>query len=318
MNKVLRGISCVIKNSTGVKINESKLEEFCAGVKKEEIFPTAWKTETFYNQGSFAGQINYAFVFNSLNFCFWSDKRWRVDYKNKSYEGSAALFASLTRALEEGIPLLNPGCLQDLDGEKFAHILRGENEIPLFCERLRILKENAAILADNFGGDFLNLIDKSEYDCLKIVDLLDDYFPSFDDKEEYCGRTVYFNKRAQLVAKYAYEIARDFDRRELVNYDQLTAGAEYKIPAVLRNLGILEYSPDLSGKIDAKTEIPAGSKEEVEIRAFSIQAIELMKEKLNKRGFGLASPEVHTFIWSKGKKLPQSGQPHHRTLTIWY
>jgi hypothetical protein len=318
MNKVLQNIQYVIKNSAHARLNESKLNEFCDGIKKEEIVPMAWKTETFYNQGSFGEQINYAFLFNSLNFCFWSDARWRVDYKNRSYEGSSALFASLTRALEDGIPLLDPGYVQNLDENKFRHILRGENEIPLLKERFEILKNNAAILLQNFDGDFLNLIEEAGRNCVKIVDLLDEYFPSFDDKEDYRGQSIYFNKRAQLAAKYSYEIARDFKDNELKDYDQLTAGAEYKIPAVLRDLDILEYSESLVRMVDGKTEISAGSEEEIEIRAFSVQAIELIKAKLNERGFGLSSPEIHTFIWFKGKKSPQSGKPHHRTLTIWY
>ncbi len=101
MNKVLETIPYVINNSTHVRINKEELDKFCLQIKKEDIIPTAWRTETFYNEGSFEDQINYIFIFNSLNFCFWSDKRWKVYYKNKWHEGSSALFASLTRAIEE-------------------------------------------------------------------------------------------------------------------------------------------------------------------------------------------------------------------------
>jgi hypothetical protein len=318
MNKVLKGVEFVVKNASSVHINEKELEVFCRQVRKEEIIPTAWKTETFFNEGTFSQQINYSFVFNSLNFCYWSDNRWEVDYNGRLYQGSSALFASLTRALRQNINILDPEILQRLDEEKFRYILRGENEIPLFGERLRIIKENAVVLSRDFGGDFLDLVEKSSHDCLKIVDNLDSYFASFDDKEVYKGKAVYFNKRAQLVAKYCYEIFKAFDMGELKNYDRLTAGAEYKIPAVLRNLNILEYSKNLAQEIDGKLLIPAGSGEEIEIRAVSVKAIEDIKERLNKRGFGLASPEVHTFIWSKGKSLPKDGKPSHRTLTIWY
>jgi len=318
MNKVLETIPYVINNSVHVRINKEELDRFCQQIKKEDIIPTAWKTETFYNKGSFEEQVNYIFIFNSLNFCFWSDERWKIYYKNKWHEGSSALFASLTRALEEGNLILNPDFIKNLNEEKFEYILRGKNKIPLFNERLRILKENTSILRENFNSNFLNLIKKADYDCLKIVDILNDCFTSFDDKVKFKERTIYFNKRAQLVAKYSYELFKEFRKDELKNYSQLTGGAEYRNPAVLRYFKVLEYSKELSEKIDNKIEIPSGSEEEIEIRAFSIQAIEDIKEKLNKGGFSVSSPEIHTLIWFKGKTLPSDSKPHHRTLTIWY
>ncbi len=205
-----------------------------------------------------------------------------------------------------------------MDEEKFEYILRGENKIPLFNERLSILKENTLILKENFKSNFLNLIKKADYNCLKIVDILNNYFSSFDDKAEYKGENIYFNKRAQLVGKYSYELFKEFKKNELKNYNQLTGSAEYINPAVLRYFKILEYSKELSEKIDNKIEIPSGSEEEIEIRAFSVQAIEDIKKELNKRSFDVSSPEVHTLIWFKGKSLPSDSKPHHRTLTIWY
>ena len=317
MNKVLATIKYVIKNASYVKINERELDKFCLNIKKEDINPTAWKTETFYDQGSFEEKINYIFVFNTLNFCFWNDKRWKAKYKKKWYEGHAALFASLTRALEEKIPILNLDYLENLTTQKLKYILRGKNKIPLFNERLKIIKGNASILKNKFNGNFLNLIKKSKFDCIKIVDLLNKYFPSFNDKEDYRGKEIYFNKRAQLLAKYSYELFKELKKGKLKNYSQLTAGGEYKIPYCLRYFKILEYSPELAYKIDNKIEIESGSEEEIEIRAFAIYAIEKIKEKLNERGFNIVSPEVHTFIWYKARYLPKTEQ-HHRTLTIWY
>jgi hypothetical protein len=71
--------------------------------------------------------------------------------------------------------------------------------------------------------------------------------------------------------------------KELSNLDKLTAFADYKVPQMLRKFGVLEYIPELANKIDGYKEIEAGSREEIEIRAATIWAIEEMKEVLRPR-----------------------------------
>ncbi|RWV82143.1 hypothetical protein GW17_00056385 [Ensete ventricosum] len=63
----------------------------------------------------------------------------------------------------------------------------------------------------------------------------------------------------------------------------LTIFADYIIPAVLRQLGILKYSSTLSDSIDSKIEVCAGSEEEVEIRACSVYAVEKMRELIKSK-----------------------------------
>lgn len=54
--------------------------------------------------------------------------------------------------------------------------------------------------------------------------------------------------------------------------------ADYIVPAVLKHMGVLRYSPSLDDKIKANEEIGPGSEEEVELRACSIHAVEKMRE----------------------------------------
>lgn len=57
--------------------------------------------------------------------------------------------------------------------------------------------------------------------------------------------------------------------------------ADYIVPAVLRQLGVLKYSSTLASIIDANSEIGPGSEEEVELRACSIYAVEKMRELIS-------------------------------------
>lgn len=59
--------------------------------------------------------------------------------------------------------------------------------------------------------------------------------------------------------------------------------ADYIVPAVLRQLGVLKYSATLACMIEKKSEIGSGSEEEVELRACSIYAVEKMKDLISKK-----------------------------------
>lgn len=65
--------------------------------------------------------------------------------------------------------------------------------------------------------------------------------------------------------------------------------------------------------------LPAGSEEEVEIRAASIIAVEKLRQAVSKRfGRGLFSVQLDWWLWETGEEMQQKHSPHHRTLTIFY
>lgn len=59
--------------------------------------------------------------------------------------------------------------------------------------------------------------------------------------------------------------------------------ADYRVPQILRHVDIFEYSEDLSQKIDNEVELPYSSTDEVEIRACTVIAVEMILDliKLN-------------------------------------
>src|SRR5207237_10247451 len=74
--------------------------------------------------------LNWLLVLDALNFCFWPEKgqqRWRIDYRaGDDHKGSPLLdgywaeAASLTRAVEEGIPLWDAEYLSKMSREQLA------------------------------------------------------------------------------------------------------------------------------------------------------------------------------------------------------
>ena len=94
--------------------------------------------------------------------------------------------------------------------------------------------------------------------------------------------------------------------------------ADYRVPQILRSLGVMEYSDTLAKKIDAHDEIPFGSEEETEIRAATVVAVEKIRAALEKRGMKLLDIECDWVLWNQGELKRHEIAPHHRILTIYY
>ncbi|MBI5345708.1 MAG: hypothetical protein HZB76_00980 [Chlamydiae bacterium] len=135
---------------------------------------------------------------------------------------------------------------------------------------------------------------------------------SFSDTAKYKGKDVCFYKRAQLLVADIYQIFGG-----LINMDQITACADYKLPLILRSLGILEYSSALAEKIDSKMEIPKSSHEETEIRANTIWAVEFIKEEVKKRSPQIMSFQINDNLWN-ATQGNNGNNLYHRTRTTAY
>lgn len=105
----------------------------------------------------------------------------------------------------------------------------------------------------------------------------------FRDHSLYKGHQVFLYKRAQIFVADLWGAFKGEGYGKFNDISSITIFADYIIPAVLRQLGILKYSSALSDSIDSKIEVCAGSEEEVEIRACSIYAVEKMRELIKSK-----------------------------------
>jgi hypothetical protein len=99
---------------------------------------------------------------------------------------------------------------------------------------------------------------------------------------------------------------------------ELTAFADYKLPQVLRHLGVIEYSPGLLEKVDRMIPLDPGSEEEVEIRASTIWAVDLIRQEMNRLGKEVRASEIDWLLWNLGQDDAFRAKPYHRTTTIFY
>ncbi len=263
----------------------------------------------------------WLFVVDTINHCFWPDigtPRWEVTYREEPLSGYWALAASLKRAMEEGVAVHRAETLAALDEETLSSMFRGTGTIPLFRERLENLREAGRILLERFQGSFLHVLEESRYSAVELVLLLARTFPSFRDLGLYQGETVHFYKRAQLLVLDLWCTFGGAAWGRFADLPALTAFADYKLPQVLRHLGILSYAPDLEERVDSLTPIPAGSPEEVEIRAATTWGVEWLRQALDDRGHSVISAQLDNWLWTLGQEETYRQKPYHRTRTIYY
>lgn len=318
MNKILETTKFVVDNSDFVKINRERLVEFSNGFDHGKV--THWLAAAPFNFSHFSDEdeLHFVIIFNALSFCYWGEPKWTIEYKDKKHDGAWGMILALGRAIEEDIPLLDFDYCSRISKEEFAHILRGNTEIPLLEERWKILQEIGLNMTEKFEGRASNLIKKAEGDSQKLLELIVQNFPSFSDISPYKEQQVFFYKRAQLLIADIYQIFKGQDFGKLRNIDQLTACADYKLPQILRKLGILEYIPTLAERIDNKMEILHNSAEEIEIRTNTIWVVELIKGEVKKRISNILSFEVNDHLWLATQEKFPNDKPYHRTRTSAY
>ena len=91
--------------------------------------------------------------------------------------------------------------------------------------------------------------------------------------------------------------------------DRLTIFADNLVPHVLRVDGVLRYPDELIARIDREELIPAGSPEEVEIRAVAVHAVELIRAHLEKTGRAVNSMALDYVLWNRGQATDLQGDP---------
>ena len=318
MNRISESVKYVVNHSEHVTINQYALEAFADNISHDELqIPKLFEKNDAL---SLEQSIAFGFVYNAVNFSYWGEPKWTITIGVESYDGGLGMLQALQRGVESGYDLLSAEYLRTIPKLDLEKILEGNIEIPLFAERLELLRELGQFVTDNYGGSFIAIVEKADWDAVKLVEILADEIPEiFDDEVDYKDAKVKFYKRAQLVPSHLHELHRlGVSMRGVSNMDYLTALADYKVPQVLRKHGIIEYSSDLQDRIDNLVEIKPGSYEEVEIRAMTIWAVERLVRYLKKRIPTVNAIKINHILWLRGQEKSPNDKPYHRTRTIWY
>lgn len=327
--RVRKSARFIVQHSSHVRINEQKLHELSAWLSQNHKYDEFSESSQHPTANDFdlESNIKFFFVVDSLNFCFWPNSMEYEDliaYIKKIFKEEPSFF-SFDNFMKIGE--------QDFI-QKFEGFLKDQKkQLP---ERLRILRDLFCFIETKHAGSFAQLILSTNFDAGHLLKTIIDNLTNFQDHCVFKGRQVFFYKRAQILTADLNEALKDylklrkatltgkerdffdkFPESGFTNVEKLTCFADYRVPQVLNEFGVVEYSESLASRVYGLKEIESGSEEECEIRAAMIYVVERLSE-LSESSFKLSDIQIDWIFWQYGEKNLATIKPFHRVVTIYY
>jgi len=212
MNQVLATAKYVSDHSESVRLNKRRLKKFCKSFNRSDA--KHWLSESPFDFSRLAKdeeKMNFLFVYSTTGFCYWGDPPWSVEYRGQNHQGSFGMIAALGRAVEAGVPLLDPRYRARMGREELEEVLDGNITIPMLEDRLRFIRESGSVLMGRYGGLMSTLVQSGGGDVSVLLGQLVKQFSSFEDHSLYDGREICFHKKAQLFVSDLYQLFGESD-----------------------------------------------------------------------------------------------------------
>jgi hypothetical protein len=313
LEKVLKTCQYVAEHAKHVKIDYDKTNELVSELL--DFDNVHYLTKVPYNVYAMSTKdiINFLLIYDAIDFSFWGNPKWTIDANGRELDGGIALLHCIFNLFNGRDSKEVYKELENMTLEDFKTILKGNVDIPLLEERFKIVQGIAKIVNTKMNGNFYDYIEGSTVDK-DIFKIILENFSSFEDTREYQGKTIYFYKLAQLLTSDILHVV-EIKEHTRADYSNLVGCADYKIPQVMQEFGILEYDNELTQLLESKTPIEENSEYEVEIRASMILVINYIWEQINK---SIDRIDINDFVWSKGQDKTKQYKPYHLTRTTSY
>lgn len=300
-NPVREATAFVVKHAQYVHIQQKRVEDVVRKSLAHHKAPPIWGAPFHYISEDKERQLAWLFLVDTMNFCFWTDGERRFRCRQFA--------ATMKRLFETSItedPLL---FFRNISYENFCNLFDDNGVLQCKHERWKYAQTVSSFFLDNYNGSIQQFLEQTDYSASKLVDAIVTRIPVFQDEAIYHKKHVPFHKRAQLLVSDMWGA-----NVPIIDMDYLTAFADYRIPQILYSLGILSYVPELEKRIRSHEHIAPGSAEEVEIRAATVQAVDLITHSL---GNTFLPFQTDWLLWNESQTITMS-IPHHRTVTTAY
>lgn len=293
-------------------INEPKIQQVAAeiSVTPEEASWDFYLPKNLQVQAGASPEVvqevcYYFFVMFALQFCFWemddADNLQHWLYQgNPKLKGSAGLAQLMIDCYEQS---QYPGVHLNED-DTYTHYLKLFDDvgIPHAEKRAVILKSLADY--DDFTSDiyprFFANFDWNLNTAMVVSNVYETaYLDPFFKKIQLCLGVVASNLRARGL-----DVQSDF-----------TAYSDYRLPQILRQLGVLEYTPVLAGLVDSQVLLNDVADVEDTIRAATVLACEKLALTAGVRATDV---DCYLFLKSRDADFMDGIRPFHLVETTHY
>lgn len=300
-------------NPNLVSINSSAVSAIAASIGQPEL--TDWDfylPETLQAANTFGQDIDTSFAYaqaayfffvqTALQYCFWdidsdgNQTHWcyKGDPKAKGSRGCVAMTLDWWQNGKFLYLALTPPKVSEIFAADVA-------DMPLAESRLAILNEVADF--EKFRDTVWRVFRTSGASTRVAAYIAQQYPTAYADP---------FLKKAQLFLGL---LTTNMARRGTHYPPYLTAYSDYRIPQVLRHLGVLDYAPALAAKVDSGTLLESGSPEELAIRAATLLACAELAAASD-----LSDMEIDSWLFEKSREasFQINAKPFHLTRTTHY
>ena len=296
----------VAEEAGSVRIAHAQVESYSRTLATVPPAPPDPTTQLLPDEGVREDRAAFVICLDAINF---GSGWWPTIRKRPGRSGYATIAAGLT----ERFRARGGWTAEELVGisaEEVAGVVGQEPRHPLMALYAEALRDVGDHVAREHGGGFTTVIDSAGGSALVLADHLSTW-RAFADSSPYRGRPVPLFKRAQLAAADAQAAG----LAELAGLARLTAFADNLVPHVLRLDGLLELDQGLVADIEAGRLLEHDSPAEVELRACTVHAIELISEAL---GGALTAAEIDSALWHRGRDARYKALPRPRCRTTAY
>ncbi len=309
---IRRGFAAVAAQATHVKLREDKIAAYAASLPSAP--PVNVLDADHHYRGGDEDTAAYILALDAIN--FGSGYKPALRNEGWSFIDGSIYFTVSTRLRDHFVKAgpMTAAQMRGLDKTKVKEILQlpqgsAADEFAGLCAGA--LRELGAMIETRADGSFMKFVEQAGGSASVLVSSLAQ-LENFRDVHSYKGLSVAFYKRAQIAAA---DLHLAFPGRNLFSdIARLTMFADNAVPHVLRTDGLLEYTPELAAKIEAGEDVPAGSDEEIEMRACAGQAVELLARAKNLRPM-----DVDHILWHRSAEDGRYRvRPPHRTRTVYY
>jgi hypothetical protein len=300
-DEVRAACAWVMERARSVRVDETRIAEYAAGLAEAGDSEPA---DPVPRAGDPEVAAAFAICMNAINF---GSGWWPTIRKRPRHSGYGTMAAGVTERFAADGPW-SAQELEVMDAAAIAAVVGQDPEHPLMARFAAALRDVGARLQTEHGGHFLGPIEA--IDSIPALAATFAGWDAFADVSRYEGREVPFCKRAQLAAADLHRAG----VADLPGMEQLTAFADNLVPHVLRVDGVLRLDPDLAARIEAEELLEHGSPEEVELRAGSVHAVELLAS-----ADGTLTPAaIDSALWNRGRAPRYKSLPRPRSRNTGY